>query len=81
MEDLPRAWEPHILHTSVATGLLFASAKPTVYSRPAGTEACSGGCIVRHYQDNAAIWGTEGSPARLFNAEQTPIHICMTAVT
>jgi len=29
------------------------------------------GRIVRHYQDNGAIWGTEGSPARLFSAQQT----------
>lgn len=40
--DRPRAWQPHILHTSVSTGLLLASVKPTVYSLPAGPGACSG---------------------------------------
>ena len=30
---------------------------------------------MQHYQDNGAIWGTEGSPARLFTAQQTAEHI------
>lgn len=34
-----------------------------------------GGRFVRHYQDNGAIWGTEGTPARLFSTQQTPQHI------
>lgn len=33
------------------------------------------GRIVQHYQDNGAIWGTEGSPACLFSAQQTVQHI------
>lgn len=53
--------------------------KPTVYSLAAGLGAGSvgerGGRIVQHYQDNGAIWGTEGSPARLFSMRQTAQHI------
>lgn len=67
--DRPRAREPHIAHTSVSTGLLLTN---SLFSTSrARSMLRRGGHIVRHYQDNGAIWGTEGSPARLFSSQQT----------
>lgn len=72
----PRVHEPHIPHRLCVHGPPACPVKPTVYSLPAGLGANSGGGrFVQHYHDNGAIWGTEGTQARLFTAQQTPQHI------
>lgn len=76
--DATRAGAPHPARPCVH-GPPAGPVKPTVYSLPAGLGANAGrrrgGRFVQHYQDNGAIWGTEGTQARLFTAQQTPRHI------
>lgn len=73
----PRAREPpHPAHfTCASLGLLPCWPLPNqqfiLWQREFGGGGVGCGLseqahIVRHYQDNGAIWGTEGSPARLF---------------
>lgn len=71
-----RMGAPHLTHLCVhgpparlcETNSLFSSSG-------ARSRLRGGGGIVQHYQDNGAIWGTEGSPARLFSVRQTAQHI------
>lgn len=70
----PRVHEPHI--ASVSTGLPLALWNQQFILYQQGREqTLEGGRFVQHYHDNGAIWGTEGTQARPFTAQQTPQHI------
>lgn len=80
--DPPRAWEPHILHTSVSTGLLLASVKPTVYSLPAGLGASSGGGALWSITKTMVPYGEQKDLPLAFSARNKRCSIlCAAAVT
>lgn len=66
---------PHLTHFCVHGPPARLCETNSLFSTSKAGSMIWRGRIVRHYQDNGAIWGTEGSPACLLSAQQTVKHI------